>query len=811
MNNENNLDINKNLHAHLETLSLTPMARQYVNHVLQSDPAQSADKPATTNVAGSFSSPSQRLSIPYDNRSGELAQILRWEMDSDVIAYRDHPPPINLTDPLALESIDDGQYYPDFLVVKRKSVEVVCVRMGNVLRRSKKKRPEQWSINDNVWTYKPVATAFSKIGLLHSVRSSDDFGKRESSNIKTLISVVRDSSDIDPVERRSIKKIMRKNAWITIAELKREAGLSNYDTVFRMIVACELYADLKQQLLSQAKACLVSGDSGLLDMAIESLAPIQDWSITSSDVNSIPTRKDAVIALDRLALVNSGKSSRTIRRYKSKIKEGADKGINQFTSLLPGRRGNRSDRVPPSVRKAINDHINTHYLLPTRPPVLSAYLQYRSEASVLHAGYDPVSRPTYKAAIDQIDVRHIAARRAGRRGSNASTRSTDVHDREITAVRPFERACVDHQQIDVLAIITESQGMGYCQRPFLTLLSDEFSSCIIGVWLSFSAPSRSALSMLMRQSVREHGRLPECVHSDRGAELRSVDFQQFIAHYGMSMDWSPPAHARYNALVEGHFSTLTSQWSRNRPGNVVDFKNQRDISKGFRPHDHAAMSLENMFQELVDYQSHFNSSVLGNEAFSPLQQLETGLNEFPSSGIAADVDDEFRLASGITVKKGDLKVSRNGDIANNGIRYSHPLLRRHLIKKSRVEARRDPENPYLIYCNINGNWISALSGEVAKFESEREMDRWISSVRVSDGRAARDFAKQAANEKLISKLNAQNSTAPEQEDSTATHANHAQSSSDQVSKDVDDIFNALRNVSLDGLDSHSTFTTSESK
>ena len=387
-----------------------------------------------------------------------------------------------------------------------------------------------------------------------------------------------------------------------------------------------------------------------------------------------------------------------------------------------------------------------------RPSVHGAWTHYRNSTKDVHPTHQAVSIKTYRRYIEKESVEAVAFARGGKRAGNASALPTAVEHRELKATRPFERASIDHTLLKILAVVVESNGKKYTKKPWLTALVDDYSGYWLSYFLTFRAPSKRSIAMLFRNCVREHGRLPEMVHSDRGADLRSVYYRGLLAHYQVTADWSPAGHSRFNSQVERLNKQIKDQWISKRPGNTLDYTNTRKFSKGHRPQDLAELNLEDLFAEIEAYRQVFNNTVIGNESQQPSGLFQNGIDTFGFSGIPVEFDEKFLLVTAYDTNHSEYKISPSGEIIFGGLHFTHPDLRMLRPKRASTELRIDPEDPYRLYCKVKDNWVTALSSGYKKFRSRSVHERWAEALRVGEGRSLRDKAKQHSHDLKAEKI-----------------------------------------------------------
>ena len=105
-------------------------------------------------------------------------------------------------------------------------------------------------------------------------------------------------------------------------------------------------------------------------------------------------------------------------------------------------------------------------------------------------------------------------------------------------------------------------------RPWATFLSDTFSRRLLAVFLTYDPPSYRSCMMVMRESVRRHGRFPQSIIIDGGREFDSVYFDLLLARYECTKKTRPPAHPRFGSVCERLFGVANTQFIHNLAGNT---------------------------------------------------------------------------------------------------------------------------------------------------------------------------------------------------------------------------------------------------
>ena len=211
----------------LTQYELSEEAYEYALKALSSEPSREVGQYARNNVTGAYSSFSQGLTLQYESHTAELAWLIRWEMDENVLGCRDQPPMVEFRKPDKNGVQRNTRYTPDFIVFKRDSLFIIEVKTENELHNLSSKYPEQWVNDSGAWVYRPAEKYFNSIGLTHTVRSDGGITSIESNNIKTFIQVRRSGHRIPKSVQAKVLSMLKEKAWLSLYELQKSVPESS--------------------------------------------------------------------------------------------------------------------------------------------------------------------------------------------------------------------------------------------------------------------------------------------------------------------------------------------------------------------------------------------------------------------------------------------------------------------------------------------------------------------------------------------------------------------------------------------------------
>lgn len=104
-------------------------------------------------------------------------------------------------------------------------------------------------------------------------------------------------------------------------------------------------------------------------------------------------------------------------------------------------------------------------------------------------------------------------------------------------------------------------------KPWLTVILDDYSRAVAGYFLSFEAPSGLHTSLALRQAIwRKEGPrwtvcgITEVLYPDNGSDFTSRHLEQVGADLKIRLVFSIPGKPRGRGRIERFFRTLTFSW-----------------------------------------------------------------------------------------------------------------------------------------------------------------------------------------------------------------------------------------------------------
>ena len=603
--------------------------------------------------------PSRKLdgrTYSTESRSPERAFLILCEFDDDVLFALDQPDPIQIQRTYKNGVKRWGSYTSDSLVLSKSGPRVVEVKAASDIAKYLVNNPDDWKrCESGEIVYRPAREAFAKLGLLHVVYVYNQSDRFLVDNLDLML-LARGHEEVQIVDEKRLKNVMRKAFAMTLYELWIKLKLSSMTPLIHAIDRGLLMADLKQSRLSDAKNCLVSLNADLLEHAIElhnKNKVYWDGLAGSSDLKKIPTLNSAEKAIEKLKKIDSEPSSRNIRRWKQKIKAGAESNLSEFQSLIPldHLRGNRMRKIPTVVDELLMDYLLDTFIKRQGLSLYRGYIDYTERALRAHPQFRPVSRRTFTRRFEQIPGEVIGAARGGKRQRNAMAAPTDPLMRSLKSSIPWQRAAADHYLADIYLVLFSRTGEVYVERPWVTALVDLATSKILGLCISFCKPSRRSVAKVIRDCVRRHGKLPREIIVDRGSDFKSVYLASFMAHYGLTLSLRPSAAPKFGGEIEGFFGEFKKQWLSQRPGNLADYQEARSVDGNKAPKKAAILQPVDFYTELWSFCEWRENKTRGTGPISIDLAFHQGAEQYPFYAKQIEYDSDFITVTAVEDKK----------------------------------------------------------------------------------------------------------------------------------------------------------------
>jgi putative transposase len=375
-------------------------------------------------------------------------------------------------------------------------------------------------------------------------------------------------------------------------------------------------------------------------------------------------------------------------------------------SLLVDQRakGNREPRFPKEILQLCEAVIEETYLTLERPTLEHCIDISRARTRELNRMQPQSSQlplPTrwlMQRLVDQIPAYDVHVSRYGREAARKKYRTSVNH--RITD-GPLQRGEMDHTRMDVF-VVDDVSGMPL-GRPWLTILIDDFTRCVLGYCLSFEPPSRATVARCLRHAFMPKSSLKsECpdlknewapfgvvseLVLDGGAEFHSEELENICFELDIEQHFSPRKTPWFKGKVERFQGTLNRGVAINTPGKTFEGIVDRD---DYDPKKHAIVPMSLLRQMTIRWiVDVYHQKIHRSIGCTPAQMWESNIrpHNIPM------VSDPLRFDA--IVGGSEMRVLSHKGIEFAGLVYNSPEmgdLRRHLGDRINVDVRVNRSN-----------------------------------------------------------------------------------------------------------------------
>lgn len=310
---------------------------------------------------------------------------------------------------------------------------------------------------------------------------------------------------------------------------------------------------------------------------------------------------------------------------------------------------------------------------------------------------------------------------------------------------PNEIWQADHTMLDI-EVLNEKNKL---ERPWLTVVLDDFSRAIAGYRIEFGAPDTIRTALVLREAIWKKGDsnwpvcgIPEKFYTDHGKDYTSEHMQQVSANLKMELIFSKVGIPKGRGKIERFFQTVNLMFLEVLPGYTKNKKTRKHLT---------LEELNERFEEFLLNNYHYRPHGTTNEPPIKKWNQPNFLPNLPTSRESLDL-----LL--LTTSK-PRKIRREG-IYFKGLRYFSTTLIAYITED--VFIRYDPNdisevrvylnNQFLCiaYCNeLENQSVGLKEIERARINNKRTLGKSIVNTK--------QVVKNIQNEKL-SKQNSKSYT-----------------------------------------------------
>lgn len=495
-------------------------------------------------------------------------------------------------------------------------------------------------------------------------------------------------------------------------------------------------------MVGGSKVVLQSDDGNSVEVPIETLEQLalkQDLSTATDGTDSGAavrlsdfSEQELRVALNRMqALENVTNPDRTQRRHLKALALAKLNGTDELVALVPRlrHRGNRAPRLSEAQEAAMQDVIQRHFLKSHAQNARHTHKQLQ-----IMCAERGLATPSYPTLIARIKAVHQQTADRARHGNRVAYQNSEFvsvlyADTPVHGSRFLQYVHMDHTELDIeLVSLSTGKPLG---RPWLSVAIDAYTRRIVGMYLSYDAPSYCSNMMLLRDIVKRYRRLPQFIVVDNGADFRSQNFECFAELMHIHLRYRPAGRPRHGSVMERLFGHIHSEYVHNLAGNTKATKKVRQTTGKFLPSRLAEWPLEYLYYGLEHWAfEYYDTETHPALGMSPREACERSL---ANAGLRAHrivtLTRDFLILTCPSVdRRGIRKVDRQRGVkVHNHFYYWCPELRDPKLHGKYLPVRYDPWDAATVYIQIDNRWFPARCKALVGLEQLTEKERVLIS------------------------------------------------------------------------------------
>lgn len=240
---------------------------------------------------------------------------------------------------------------------------------------------------------------------------------------------------------------------------------------------------------------------------------------------------------------------------------GRYRGERRVSALVPRSAATRRKRLSEEIEAIIAATLRTQWLTLEAPPLAPAVAEIRARCE--EAG---LPQPSYVTVARRIPVLFSPEEIAGKRSANPKhLHRLKPRPGYIQAARPLDVCQIDHTPADIHFVeVVDGSGL-FVGRPYLTIVTDVATRCILGFCLTLEKPSVLSVALCLAQALcpkdtwlaarrLDHawpmfGR-PQLLVTDSAREFKGHAFQRGCDDYSIRIRYRDRGRVHQGGVVE---------------------------------------------------------------------------------------------------------------------------------------------------------------------------------------------------------------------------------------------------------------------
>lgn len=430
----------------------------------------------------------------------------------------------------------------------------------------------------------------------------------------------------------------------------------------------------------------------------------------------------AKIAVDRKE--HRPPSTSTIYRWRGKYLKSM-KDVRALIAGFDSQGGKGKSRLDPVIEKFIDEAIESITLDQRRSSGYQVYEAVRLEvdrANLTRTADSKLIPPSLRTVQRRVAMVSALDLEIAQTSPEHAQRKFKKFKLSRLVSRILELVEIDHTPADIIVVNEERKPQG---RPWMTIIIDRLSRCVLGFHLSLAGHGVPAVFEALRHALLPKAYLKEkyadlgitwsChgwferVLMDNGPEFHAEAVADALLSLGIASEFAPSREPNAKPFVERFNRRINYELIHTLPGSTLDHHHKR---VGFDPHKEAALTLEELDRACHVWicKNYHNRPHRGLGGRSPIQVWEAEAKISPPllKMNKEDIDIEFCEATTSRVQHYGIDL--------NTFRYDSTQLqnlRACMPRNSKVTVKwgRNDVGHVWVWDSINQEFFKAVNRE----------------------------------------------------------------------------------------------------
>lgn len=363
---------------------------------------------------------------------------------------------------------------------------------------------------------------------------------------------------------------------------------------------------------------------------------------------------------------------RTVVRWHKKL---SDRN-NALISLVDRHhlKGNRRRKSELSTESFFKESID-RFLKAERPSVASAYRFYKDQCHIhskdsLHS-YKPMSKSSFYKRVEKLNSYEVAVKRFGK---NKADILYSYKGEIVKPERIMQRVEIDHTPLDI--ILLDDETLKPIGRPYLTLLKDVYSGCLVGYHITFKAPQYASVAkaicnaILPKERSKQlwninwpcYGKI-ETLVTDNGAEFWSGPLEHLCYELGIHIQYNRPGQPWQKPYIERSFRAINDLFLVDLAGKTFS---SIDARKEYKAVENASIKFSVFVQAFEKWVAEvYNCSPDSRNTKVPSVLWQEALEKMPPAELSSSQACELPKLAGLK----ESRAIQSSGITYNNLRY----------------------------------------------------------------------------------------------------------------------------------------------